>query len=37
VAAAARRSDLVSPATGHPDCVRENGQIKSVPGFVRAV
>ena len=37
VAAAARRSDLVSPATGHPACVRENGQIKSVPGFVRAV
>ena len=37
VAAAAKRSDLVSPATGHPDCVRENGQIRSVPGFVRAV
>ena len=37
VAAAAKRSDLVSPATGHPACVRENGQIKSVPGFVRAV
>ena len=37
VAAAARRSDLVSPATGHPACVRENGQIRSVPGFVRAV
>ena len=36
VAAAAKRSDLVSPATGHPACVRENGQIKSVPGFVRA-
>jgi hypothetical protein len=37
VAAAAKRSDLVSPATGHPACVRENGQIRSVPGFVRAV
>ena len=30
-----RRGDLVSPATGHPDCVRENGFIVSVPGFVR--
>jgi hypothetical protein len=29
------RTDLVAPATGHPDCVRENGFIKSVPGFVR--
>ena len=30
-----RRIDLVSPATGHPDCKRENGFIVSVPGFVR--
>lgn len=30
-----RRGDLVAPATGHPDCVRENGFIVSVPGFVR--
>ena len=30
-----RRGDLVAPATGHPDCVRENGFIVSVPGFIR--
>ena len=30
-----RRKDLVAPATGHPDCKRENGFIVSVPGFVR--
>ena len=29
------RDDVVAPATGHKDCVRENGFIKSVPGFVR--
>lgn len=29
------RSDVVAPATAHPDCVRENGQPKSVPFFVR--
>ena len=29
------RDDVVAPATGHPACVRENGFIKSVPGFVR--
>jgi hypothetical protein len=34
VLAASDRTDLVAPATGHPDCVRENGMIKSVPGFV---
>lgn len=28
------RKDVVAPATGHPDCVRENGRIVSVPGFV---
>ena len=31
----AGRTDLVAPATGHPNCVRENGMIISVPGFVR--
>ena len=30
-----RRGDLVAPATGHPDCKRENGFIISVPGFIR--
>ena len=30
----AGRRDCVAPATGHPDCIRENGFIKSVPGFV---
>ena len=30
------RADLVSPATGHPACRRdEGGRIVSVPGFVR--
>ena len=29
------REDVVAPATGHPDCVRNNGMIVSVPGFVR--
>lgn len=29
------RNDVVAPATGHPQCVRENGMIKSVPGFVQ--
>lgn len=32
-----RRSDLVAPATGHPNVVRnEKGHIVSVPGFVKA-
>ena len=35
VLAASDREDLVAPATGHPQCVRENGRIVSVPGFVR--
>jgi hypothetical protein len=36
VAQAAKRADVVSPATGHPDCQRnEKGHIVSVPGFVR--
>jgi hypothetical protein len=30
-----RREDVVAPATGHPDCVRDaKGQIVSVPGLV---
>lgn len=30
------RNDLVAPATGHPECVRnDKGQIVSVPGFVK--
>ncbi len=29
------RTDVVAPATGHPDCIRENGFVKSVPGFVK--
>lgn len=27
---------VAAPATGHPDCVRKDGQVYSVPGFVRA-
>lgn len=29
------RTDCVAPATGHPDCIRKDGFIVSVPGFVR--
>jgi hypothetical protein len=30
------RMDLVAPATGHPDCIRnDKGHILSVPGFVQ--
>lgn len=29
------RIDIVSPATGHKDCVRKDGFIVSVPHFVR--
>lgn len=29
------RNDCVAPATGHPECVRDNGFIVSVPGFVK--
>lgn len=37
VAQAARRDDVVSPATGHPEAKRnEKGHIISVPGFVKA-
>lgn len=35
LAAVKDRQDVVAPATGHPDCVREKGFIVSVPGFVR--
>lgn len=28
------RTDVVAPATGHPDCIRKDGFIVSVPGFV---
>jgi hypothetical protein len=35
VAAAAKRPDVVAPATGHPATVRKDGQVWSVPGFVR--
>lgn len=34
-AAVPHRPDVISPATGHPDAVRVDGQIVSVPGFVR--
>jgi hypothetical protein len=34
-AAFGKRLDLVAPATGHPDCIRNNGQVVSVPCFVR--
>ena len=35
VLAASDRSDLVAPATGHPDTVRnDKGHIVSVPGFI---
>ena len=29
------RGDVVAPATGHPDCKRDQGRIISVPGFVQ--
>ena len=32
---ASKRTDLVAPATGHPETVRDKGRIVSVPGFVR--
>lgn len=34
-AKAAGRTDCVAPATGHPQCVRKDGFIISVPCFVR--
>lgn len=33
-AACPERMDLVTPATGHPDCVRREGKVWSVPGFI---
>jgi len=37
VLSASDRTDLVAPATGHPDCVRDDsGRISSVPGFVQS-
>lgn len=36
VLSASDRADIVAPATGHPDTIRnEKGHIVSVPGFVR--
>lgn len=35
-AAAEGRDDVVSPATGHKETKRVDGQVISVPGFVRA-
>ena len=35
VAGVVGRPDVVSPATGHPQTVRRDGLIVSVPGFVR--
>lgn len=32
---AAGRTDCVAPATGHPDCIRKDGFIVSIPGFVK--
>lgn len=35
VAFATNRRDVIVPATGHPECIRnEKGQIVSVPGFI---
>jgi hypothetical protein len=35
-ALAGSRQDVVAPATGHPDCIRnDKGHIVSVPGFVQ--
>lgn len=34
-AAVPDRADVVAPATGHPLAVRKDGQIVSVPGFVK--
>lgn len=35
VANATNRKDVIVPATGHPDAIRnEKGQIVSVPGFI---
>lgn len=34
VASVTNRKDVVAPATGHPDAVRKDGQIYSVPGVI---
>lgn len=35
VASATKRRDVIVPATGHPECIRNGqGQIVSVPGFI---
>lgn len=34
-AKAAGRTNCVAPATGHPECLRKNGFIVSVPCFVK--
>lgn len=35
VANATSRNDVIVPATGHPECIRnDKGQIVSVPGFI---
>lgn len=35
VANATSRRDVIVPATGHPECIRnDKGQIVSVPGFI---
>lgn len=35
VANATNRRDVIVPATGHPECIRnDKGQIVSVPGFI---
>lgn len=28
------RTDCIAPATGHPQCIRKDGFIVSVPGFI---
>ena len=34
VAGATNRMDVVVPATGHPEVIRKEGQVFSVPGFI---
>ena len=34
VAGATNRMDVVVPATGHPEVIRKDGQVDSVPGFI---
>ena len=34
VAGATNRMDVVVPATGHPECIRKDGQVYAVPGFI---